>query len=341
MSTPTAVETPRSAPTKAAGPTRTLQFSRFQTISARKPLLSIAVVFLLGLGVGIGGLLLAQRAHSVVATVNGVPIRDRAFYHRLELAAGPQVLQQMVNEEMQIQFAAKLGVLPTDAEVEAKLAQARKQPNFAQSLAASRQTEDDLRHSLLANMAQAAVMTKGVTVTDADVQAFYNHNTDKSNPTARYYRPEATQVAVIVTPTQQAQNQALAALAAGTSFAQAAANFSTDPSKARGGLLAPLLRGRSMVSKIPKLETLLFQMQVGQQRNGVKIGSNWWIIRCVGHSPAIIQPFSAVKDEAREGAMLAKGLPVNGKAMQAAFADFQKVSDIKPIWPQYKPASAK
>ena len=340
MNTPTTLNPPSRPTPKDPARSKTLEFSRRRLILARvPPFLLMPVIFLLGLGAGAAAILMVQYAHGVVATVNGVPIRDGAFYHRLEVAAGPQVLQQMVNEEMQIQFAQKEGVLPTAADVEAKLDVARRQPNFAQTLASSRQTEDDLRHSLLANMAQAAVMTKGVTVTDADVQAFYKKNVDKTNVQSRYYTPEATQIAVIVTATPQAANQALADLSAGMPFAQAAAKYSQDPSAAHAGLLPPILRGRSNFGKVPRLEDLLFGMQVGQQRNLVQIGKTWWIIRCVGHRPEITQPFDTVKDEARLGAMLAKGIRAKGTSMQAAFADFQKTSDIKPIWPQYKPAA--
>ena len=124
------------------------------------------------------------------------------------------------------------------------------------------------------------------------------------------------------------------------SFAQAAQKYSKDSSAANGGLLPAILRGRSNLSKIPGLEPQLFSMQVGQQLSAVKIANAYWIIRCVGRAPANTQPFDKVKDEARLGAMLEKGLPVNGQAMQAAFAQFQRDLKITPVWPQYKPADA-
>ena len=305
---PTTLPPPASPAPQASGAAR--RFSSLGIGQSRLPRpLLLPLTFLVGLLAGMLVLHLVQAAHGTVATVNGTPIKDRDFYHRLELAAGPQVLQQMVAEEMQVQFAQKQGVLPSSADVQAKMDQAKLQPNFAASLAASHQTEDDLRRSLLVNMAQAAVLTKGVTVTDADVKAFYDKNTDKKNPTSRYYTPDAVQVAVIVTPTQQSANQAVLDLAGGMSFAQAAQKYSKDSSASNGGLLPAILRGRSNLSKIPGLEPQLFNMQVGQQLSAVKIANAYWIIRCVGRAPESTQPFDKVKDEARLGAMLEKGLP--------------------------------
>ena len=337
---PPAALPPAAAPSpQAEGTSRRLPNIRLGQSRLPRPLV-LPVTFLAGLLLGILAIQLFHWSHRVVATVNGAPIQERDFYHRLELAAGPQVLQQMVNEEMALQFAQKQGVLPSDADVEAKLAVARAQPNFAQNLASSRQTEDDLRHSLRVSMAQTAVLTKGVTATEADARAFYNKNIDKNNPTSRYYTPDAVQVAVIVTATPQAANQAVLDLAGGMSFAQAAQKYSKDASASNGGLLPPVVKGRSNLSKIAGLEDQLFKMQVGQQLSAVKIANAWWIIRCVGTAPATTQPYDKVKDEALLGAQLEKGLPVNGQTMQTGFAQFQRDSKITPVWPQYKPADA-
>ena len=245
----------------------------------------------------------------------------------------------MVAEEMQLQFAQKQGVLPSDADVDAKLAQAKAQPNFAANLAASRQTEDDLRHSLRVNMAQAAVLTKGVTVTDADVKAFYDKNTDKKNPTSRYYTPDAVQVAVIVTPTQQSANQAVLDLAGGMSFAQAAQKYSKDSSASNGGLLPAILRGRSNLSKIPGLEPQLFNMQVGQQLSAVKIANAYWIIRCVGRAPAAPSRSTRSRTRPASAPCWRRACPSTAPRCSGVRPVPARLT-ITPVWPQYKPAAA-
>jgi parvulin-like peptidyl-prolyl isomerase len=297
-----------------------------------------AALFLLG---GIAGSLithLRDPSHAVVASVNGTPITQEQFFHRLQIAAGTPVLRQMTTEELLLAFARQMGVLPTEAEVQAKYDQAQKQPGFTDTLAKSHQTPEDLKHSLLVNLARAAVFDKGVSVTDADIRAFYTLNADKRNPNARYYRPQAVQLAVIITDKTADIDKALHALASGTPFATAARALSKDRSSANGGLLAPLLRGRMDAKKFPGLEARLFAMQSGQQIDRVKVAGAWWIIRCVGKQAEATIPFDQVKEECREGALLSKGLAANGKSMQEEYAAFQKEAQIKALWPDYAEA---
>ncbi len=315
-----------SAPSRAAGRSSRL-----------RPVLVGAALLLIG-GL-IGGLIVARRqqADADVLTINGNPITQEQFFHRLQIAAGAPVLRQMYAEEMQLQFAKQMGVLPTQAEVDAKYAEAQKQPNFAQNLKASRQTPEDVKHSLLVNLAQAAIYNKGITVSDADIHAFYDRNTDRRNPQARYYHPEAVQVAVIVTDKPADMDRALHELARGVSFADVARAYSKDQrSAANGGLLPVVQRGRVDPKKFPGLEAKLFGLKPGEQIDRVQIAGAYWIIRCLSHTPETTIPFEQVKDECREGAMLSKGLAANGKSMQDEYTAFQKEAEVKVLWPQYK-----
>jgi parvulin-like peptidyl-prolyl isomerase len=300
-------------------------------------LLGIALLLLGGV---IGGLIVHQRdqADPVIATVNGAPITQNAFFHRLQIAAGTPVMRQMVAEEMQLQFAKQMGVLPADAEVDSRYTQASQQPQFQANLKSTHQTPDDVKHSLKVNLAQAAVFNKGISVSDSDIHAFYDHNTDKHNPNARYYRPETVQLAVIITDKPANVNQALHDLARGVPFATAAKAYSKDRSAANGGLLPAIQRGRLDPKKFPGLEKRLFNMQPGEQIDRVKIAGAWWIIRCLNKQSEATVPFDKVKEECRMGAMLAKGLATNGKNMQDEYAAFQKEAEIKALWPQYAEA---
>lgn len=295
---------------------------------------------LLGIGILIGSIAARSAQNSVVMTVNGEPIRQNDFRHRLDLASGAAVLRQMTQESLAIQFAAKMGVTPASQEVDARYSEMSKQPDFTKTLASNHQTMEDVKHAILVDMAQKAVIDKGVVVTDADIMNFYKQNTDPKNPNARYYQPNAVQVAAVISDKEDDIKKALHDLAAGVSFVNVAKAYSKDKSAANGGVLPPIRAGQTDAKRFPGLEKQLLTMHVGQQLDTVKMAGAYWIVRCIGTSKEATVPFEKVKEECRQGAMLTKGLQTNGQTVQASLADFQKTAEIKVLNPQFQDATA-
>lgn len=295
--------------------------------------------------VGVAGGALAMRARSrayltqTVVAVNGVPIRRDAFFRRLEMASGRQVIRQMVGEELQLQFAAKNGTLPSDAEVAKRYAELSRNKAFAERMARRGFTPDEARHDIRLELSATEIVNKGIQVSDAEIRRFYQRNVDPKNPRALYYTPEWVQMAVIVTATEAQARRAVSDMNKGIPFATVARTYSKDQSRERGGVLpGPTLRGRTRASKTPGFEAAVFGMKVGQQIGPRKFAGAWWIIRCLDKQPAKKRSFEEVKDEARTGAMLAKGLPVNSKKTQAAFEGFQRKANVQAFWTYYKDA---
>jgi parvulin-like peptidyl-prolyl isomerase len=94
-------------------------------------------------------------------------------------------------------------------------------------------------------------------------------------------------------------------------------------------------KGRSAASSIPGLEETLFKMKVGEMTTPQQFSGKWWIIRCLDHTRARVQPFEEVADESRIGAMVAKGLAVNEQQIRAGFAEFQRNANLQVFYPQY------
>lgn len=284
---------------------------------------------------GLGALLLT-RGEAPLAKVDSVSIGQPEFAHRLELAAGPQVLQQMVNEEMDLALARKAGVYPTDAEVQAKLDEAKKQPDFAKQLEQSRQTEADLRRGILVKLAQQNVVTKGVEVTDAEVKEFYDKNASANTPNARYYTPDAVQVAAIVLPNKALADAAYADLASGATFAAVAQSRTVGPNPDKGGLLPPFVKGKTDTKPLGALADVIWKMKVGDQTSPQPAAGRWWIVRCVGRSQEGTVPFVKVKDEYAQLAKLDKGLKANGAAIQSQLDELKASSPLQVLRPEYK-----
>jgi foldase protein PrsA len=298
----------------------------------------MAAVLIFGVGLAAGALYMRQRdrQNEVLATINGTEITKNDFFHRMEVADGANVMHLMANEILQHQFAQQEGVLPKDAEVEAKYKQTSSQPNFAQTLFKTRQNDADVKRDILTKLTQNAILTKGVTVTDAEIQQFYNYNADHRNPNARYYLPETIRIGVVVTPTKAEADKAYAALKGGQPFDTVVKLYSKDPSAQNGGILPPLRRGQTNLRQMPGLEEAVFSTKPGDVLPPRQVGQNqWWVVRCIEKQQESVVPFDKVRDEAQIGAMLVKGMTLNGKKTQADFEKFQQTANVKVFWPQY------
>jgi len=273
-----------------------------------------------------------------VATVNGTPIPAERLLRRALALAGPAILRQLVREEIDLQFARRLGVYPTDAQIEAALAEARLDPNFARGLAATRQTVEDARRNLLVNLARANIVAKGVSVTDAEARAYYDRNADPANPRARYYRPEQVTASAIVTRDEPAIRAALADLARGMPFDAVARRHSVDRSAVNGGALPPLRRGSAALQRLPGLERLLFSIKPGEQSGAVPIAGQWWVVRCLAHTPEAMTPYERVREECRRLAAIEKAMARDGRKRLADLEEFRKAAKTDVHWQEYREA---
>ncbi len=285
-----------------------------------------------------GGFVVRQRfrAKEVVGAINGVPIKDYTLYHYLEKSTGRAVMEQLVQDELALQFAKKKGVPPSDAEVDKRYDKQAKGRDFDLRIANIGWTPEDVRRLLRVRVAQANVVKQGVSVTDAEVRGYYNANINHGNATAQYYTPESVQVAAIVTGKETKARQALRDLNDGVRFDTVVNKYSEDTSRKTGGVLPPVFHGRANLSKLPGLEQTIFAMKIGQQIGPRKFGGAWWVIRCLDHKPETTQPFDSVKDECRDAATLAKGLRLNTARINSEFDEFKKHSTIQMFWDQYK-----
>lgn len=302
----------------------------------RLPLAAAALALILGFLLGVYVVRHRHEAATVVASVNGTVISQSDFFEKLQSAAGQGVIHNMVNQDLQLQFAKKKGVVITDAQIDTQLAKDQENPNFQRTLTARGLTLQAYRDALRVKLAQSMTYSQGVSVTDAEVRAWYDYAANPKTPNAIYYQPDAVELSVISVPTLVLAQRAKKELDAGQPFALVATAYSTDDSKAQGGTIQPLIRGRNPVSKTPALEAALFNLPVGGIYGPVDFGKAQWIFTCRGKTPAQTLPFTAVATEARQSALTAKGFKLNGDKIAKEFADFQHTSQLKAFWPQYE-----
>ena len=316
--------------------------SRIHEVAPTKTRLKIPIwllvsgVFLIGLILGVVVMRQRARSQTIIVSVNGSTITRDALFNQMQIAVGAQIMHKMIQNDLQLQFAQKKGLAPTDAQVDAEYAKISQRPNFAQTMAQSGVGEGDIKDNLRVQMAETAVISQGVTVTDADAQKYYQAESNPNNPKAQFYRPASISLRAIATENQAKAQQAVTELASQTPFELVATTYSRDTSKTNGGLLAPLAYGRSPLHSNPALEKNVFAMKIGDQIGPVFFAKQWWIFRCQDKAPAATIPYAQVQEQCMTGAKLLKGTAANSARILQEFADFQHSSNLQAFWPQYQ-----
>ncbi len=237
----------------------------------------------------------------VVATVNGKPIAradvDKVYAAQLQSNGQGQpsaeqseslklnIVHELIVEEIAEQRAAKLGLVATDAEVDAKL-QEMKAPytedQFNAQMKAKNLTLDSLRHNLRRSLTFEKLLNKEInskiTVTDADVSSYYNaHKAEFNLPETTYH---LAQIIVSGTPGPNAGNlqnskagtEAEARkkietlknrLDAGDDFGTIAMNFSENAQTASNGGDMGLI-SESQLKSNPALFAAVGKLKAGQ-----------------------------------------------------------------------------
>jgi peptidyl-prolyl cis-trans isomerase SurA len=207
----------------------------------------------------------------VVARVNGKEITtsqlEKQFQNRVAAAEQPpvpeetediklQILNQMINDEILVQMAASAGLNATDAEVDVKFNEFKSQyteEKFQELLKQQKMTVDEIRAELRKSITIDKLVNKEITskisVTDAEIQGFYDKNKESFN------LPESYHIAhILVTPVpepevgnakkddaktaEEAKQKAarlLREIQGGMDFATIARDYSEDPSSAPAG----------------------------------------------------------------------------------------------------------
>ena len=213
-----------------------------------------------------------QGGGDVVATVDGQKIfrADVEKFYQNQTAGSDQqpvgeqatimrlrILHDLIDDEILMQRAEKLGLLATDDEVERKLNEIKSpytQEQFTQQLNDKKITIDDFKRDLRRSLTVEKVLNKEVTskisVSDQDVANYYNAHKGEFNLIEPQYHLAQIYVSPLANPqvhnlkNDKAQNEADARkkiqmisnrLDSGDDFASLAMNYSEDTETAASG----------------------------------------------------------------------------------------------------------
>lgn len=261
-----------------------------------------------------------------MAKVNGKPIlrTEVDTYFRSQTADSPQqpsseqatslrlnILKELINQELMMQRAQKLGLLATDEEVDSKVTEMKApytQEEFDKRLKERGITLDDFKRDLRRNLTITKVINKEVTskitISDADISSYYNAHKAEFNLVEPQYH--LAQIVVTTQPnpqvrTNKATNEPEARkkiqmvqnrLESGEDFSTVAMNYSEDPgTSGNGGDMG--LVPESAIKSDPVASQVVLKLKPGQTSGIIPVvdpGSRqvvgFRIIRLVAKEPA-------------------------------------------------------
>ena len=259
----------------------------------------------------------------VAAQVNGRPIAD-AELEREYQSQYPQpiegsnadliatqkldVLGTLITSEIMLQRAEKLGLTAVDADVETeynKLKAPYTKEEFDKQLSERKMTENDLksqiRRRLTIDKLVNKEITSHITITDADVDAFYNANKGSFN----LPEPQIHMAQILVTPTpdpdvrnlknSKARNEAEAKakiesimeqLRRGEDFAMVAQNYSEDNQSAANGGDMGYIPESALDRASPELKKVISSIQPGGLSGVIHTQEGYRILKIISKEPA-------------------------------------------------------
>ncbi|HEX9027035.1 MAG TPA: peptidylprolyl isomerase [Clostridium sp.] len=213
-----------------------------------------------------------------------------------------QQLDSLVTEKILLQKATELNLKPSDDDINKQIddtinqykTQYPAEGQFESVLQQNGITEDELKESLKKQIITTAVqqdMLKDITVTDDDVQAYYDENKD-----AKYSVGAGATVAHILVADEETAKNLKAKLDAGADFATLAKENSTDTgTKDKGGSLGFVAYNSTQL--VPEFVAGFKDLKEGEVSQPVKSQYGYHIIKATGLKSAEVTPFDKVKDE--------------------------------------------
>ena len=216
--------------------------------------------------------------------------------------AKQQALNSLVTQNILLQKATELNLKPSDDELNSKVdeqitqvkSQYTEEGQFEDALKQANLTEDQLRDEFKKQIIMNAVqddMLKDITVTDEDVQTYYDENKD-----AQFSVGAGANVSHILVDSEETAKSLKAKIDAGADFATLAKENSKDTGTAtKGGSLGfvPYNSTQYVAEFVEGFKNL----KEGEVSAPVKSQYGYHLIKATGLKAATVTPLDQVKDQ--------------------------------------------
>lgn len=245
---------------------------------------------------------LDKRFESEFATPTEHPSDDQVSIQRLE------VLRTLVDEEILVQRAERMGLMAVDADVEAKFNELKApytQEEWQKQLNARKITAEDLKVKLRRDLSVQKLFNKEITsqisITDKDISDFYNANKASFNLS----EPQIHMAQILVTPTadpnvhnlknDKATDDAsalkkiqsiLARIREGDDFSMLAQNYSEDPNSTQNGGDLGFIPESSLERANAELRKAVMALRPGETTGILHTQDGYRILKVISREPA-------------------------------------------------------
>jgi peptidyl-prolyl cis-trans isomerase SurA len=249
------------------------------------------------------------------------PTGDELNIRKLEL------LRTLIDSEIMLQRAEKLGLMATDADVESKLNELKAPytvEQFQKQLDMRKMSIDDLKAQIKRDQSVAKLLNKEIksriSISDQEINEFYNTNKSSFN----LPEPQIRLAQIVVTAAADAQTRNLkndnavnedgavkkiqtleARIRQGEDFNMLAQNFSEDPNSAPNGGDLGFFPESALEKADPNLRKLVTELVPGQTSGVIRTPDGYRIIKLIVREPAGQRQLSdpAVQQSIRERLM--------------------------------------
>lgn len=211
-----------------------------------------------------------------------------------------QAMQFLVQRAQFEQKAEEFDIEITDKDVDARLAQLKKQyfknddKKYREQLEQQGLSEDQVKEDIRAQLIQEKIyaeVTKGAKVTDQEIEASYKKNK------SQYVQPATRVVRHILVKKKELADQLYSQLQAGGNFAALAKQHSQDPSSKNQGGKLTISRGQT----VPPFDKAAFSLVNNALSKPVKTQYGWHIIQPLGAvKTSKTTPLAQVKEAIRQ-----------------------------------------
>ncbi len=219
-----------------------------------------------------------------------------------------EVLRSLIDNEIMLQRAEKLGLIAVDSEVEAKFSEFKTpytQEEFQRQLTSRNMTMEEFKAQLRRDLSIQKLFNKEITsrivITDKDVTDFYNANKASFN----LAEPQVHLAQILTTSSpdsnvrnlksDKAQNEEQARrkiemiesrLKQGEDFAMLAQNYSEDPNTSPNGGDLGFVPESSLEKAHVELRKMVMSMQAGQVSPVIRTPEGYRILKVISKEPA-------------------------------------------------------
>jgi foldase protein PrsA len=240
-----------------------------------------------------------------------------------------QAVQFLVQRTMFELQAEELEVEVADKQVDARLAQIKKQyfggdqKKYEAQLKQQGLTDVQVRRDIRAQLVQEAIfkkVTEDIKVTEKEISDYYEKNKDQ------YGTPESRDIRHILVPTKKQADDLYSQIRGGADFAALAKKFSKDPGSAAQGGKMTIAKGQTVAT----FDQTAFLLGKNVLSRPVKTQYGYHIIEPLSEiKPAKTTPLKDVKESIRQQLLQTKRNEAMTKWVEETKADYAEQTDYQ------------